>query len=92
MKLTSATLVFILLTTLNFAQVEYGPFVGGVTETSAVFVLKTFGVQEAEIEYSFTQDFKYSKKLLFNLLTQYFFIQKFINPILSPIKNIIIVQ
>ncbi|MBA4252167.1 MAG: hypothetical protein C0425_04080 [Chlorobiaceae bacterium] len=87
MKLTSATLVFILLTTLNFAQVEYGPFVGGVTETSAVFVLKTFGVQEAEIEYSFTQDFKYSKKTLIQSTDSVFFYTKIYQSNLVPNKK-----
>lgn len=50
----------ILLNTIIYSQVQYGPFVGAVSENSAVFVVKTYSNQKVAIEYSTDRDFKNS--------------------------------
>jgi alkaline phosphatase D len=47
-------LLFLLFQT-SFSQVQLGPFVGGVTENSAVVIVKTYGEQDVAIEL-FTQE------------------------------------
>ncbi len=46
-------LIFAILSTVvipNFAQLNLGPFVGGVTQSSAIFLVKTYKPQNVQIE------------------------------------------
>lgn len=45
-----------------YSQVQYGPFVGAVSDNSAVFVAKTYSNQKIAIEYSMNRDFFNSQK------------------------------
>jgi len=60
-QMKNQLLTLLLISTISIkAQVQLGPIVGGVTDSSAIILVKTYSEQEVEIELFTQEDFENS--------------------------------